>query len=104
MLFLNQGVSDMRQKRLLVDSDCLTIVVISRHLLVAFLKARHERIQLIFDFYPVPIAHRLRPQIQCRKAVYLKSAGDPFDIKFVVKNGIPVDQLTPAGAPSNSLR
>jgi hypothetical protein len=59
LLLLNQSFSDVRQKRLLVGSDRLADVVITQRFLIAFWKAGHEPIQLIFDFCPIPIVHRL---------------------------------------------
>jgi hypothetical protein len=92
MLLLNQGGSDVRQKRLLVGPNCVAIFVISRHLPVASWKSRHERIQLIFDLNPVPSAHRICPKAPMLwEPVYLDSMGAPFGFEFVVKNEILVD-------------
>ena len=55
---LNQSVSDVRQKSLFVRLDRLANAVIWRRPFLALWKAGHQPVQLIFDFFPIPIGHR----------------------------------------------
>jgi hypothetical protein len=73
---LYQSVSDVRQKSFFVPLDRLANAVISRRPLLALWKAGHQPVQLILDFRPIPIGHRLPllPHIEkCLTAIYLSS-------------------------------
>ncbi|OCK58189.1 hypothetical protein LMTR3_35770 [Bradyrhizobium sp. LMTR 3] len=59
MFLLDQSVSYVRQKRLFVRLDRLANALSVRRPLFALWKAGHQPIQLILDFCPIPIGHRL---------------------------------------------
>ena len=48
----------MRQKNFFIRLDRLADAVIWRGPFLALWKAGNERVQLIFDFFPIPIGHR----------------------------------------------
>ena len=79
----------MRQKKPASSVlDRLANAVIWRRPFLALWKAGHEPIQLIFDFFPIPIGHRCLCAVSCLTADYLSSTAALPIIELVVNNRI----------------